>query len=179
MKLDEIWKEIKGFEGLYAVSNLGHVKSLPRICMKMEGRQMKEYLYCGKVLQPFKDAKDYQVVRIYKNGQKYDRKVHRLVAEAFLPNPSGLPQINHKDENKRNNAAANLEWCDANYNMNYGTRPSKTSRPLSQLSKNGSFVASFPSIKIASIRTGICRVNIGAAAHGKRKSAGGYRWQFI
>lgn len=104
----EIWKSIKGYEGLYEVSNLGRIKSL------WYGRE--------KILKPYKNKDGYLQVILSKNGKVKNFRVHRLVAEAFIPNPMGLPEINHLDENKANNVINNIEWCDRNYNINYGSR---------------------------------------------------------
>ena len=113
----EEWKDIKGYEGLYQVSNLGRVKSLSNTNTRKE-----------KILKPIYHARYYQIT-LSKNNIRIQYRVHRLVAEAFIPNPDGLPIINHKDENPLNNNVDNLEWCDSKYNNNYngkGKRISKT-----------------------------------------------------
>lgn len=102
---DEEWKDIKGYEGLYQVSNYGDVLSL---CKNITLRQTEK--------------QNYLFVYLSKNGIKKQFAVHRLVAEAFIPNPDNYPQVNHKDENPSNNFVENLEWCDVRYNNNYGTR---------------------------------------------------------
>lgn len=101
--MKEIWKNIMDFNG-YQVSNLGRIRSL------------KTY----KVLKQ-KTNKGYKSSCLFKCGKIYYRYTHRLVAEAFIPNPKNLPCINHKDENPSNNCVNNLEWCDYAYNVNYGT----------------------------------------------------------
>lgn len=101
--MEEIWKSIPGFED-YTVSNLGRV-------MNKHGRIMK--------LSNHKQG--YKLIGLKKDKKLYCRQVHRLVALAFIPNPDNLPQVNHKDECKTNNCVDNLEWCDAKYNINYGT----------------------------------------------------------
>ena len=111
----EEWKDIKGYEGLYQISNKGRVKSLYNK---------------GKILTPGKDKDGYSIVSLYKNKIKKTNKVHRLVAQAFLSNPDNLPQVNHKDENKLNNCVENLEWCSVEYNINYGTRNERTRKKL-------------------------------------------------
>ena len=114
----EHWKDIEGYEGLYQVSDLGRVKALNYNKTGME-----------RVLSAGKDTGGYMYVILHKNGKGKMCSVHRLVAQAFIPNPNGLPEINHKDECKTNNIVSNLEWCTAKYNMNYGngakTRHSK------------------------------------------------------
>lgn len=109
MQIEEIWKPVAGYEELYAVSNLGRVKSL-------------NYNHTGKekILKPFK-TNGYLLVGLSKKGKVKRFLVHRLVASAFIPNPKGLPEINHLDENKANNVATNIEWCDRWRNMHYGT----------------------------------------------------------
>ena len=106
----EIWRDVVGYEGLYKVSNFGRIKSLPR-----NGTVKYERLLRQKV-----SNKGYCTVALSKHNKTKYKSVHRLVAEAFLDNPKGLPLINHKDENKLNNYVDNLEWCDAHYNMTYG-----------------------------------------------------------
>lgn len=115
MEKEEIWKDIEGYEGLYQVSNLGRVRSFDRI--DRLGR-----LRPGVILRPLMNTYGYIQVSFCKEGKEKKLQVHRLVAQAFIPNPEGLPQINHKDENPKNNRVDNLEWCDGKYNCNYGTR---------------------------------------------------------
>lgn len=116
MNINEQWRPVKGFEGLYEVSNLGRVKSL---------KYGKE-----KILKPEKTKKGYLFVILYRNRKRKFFKVHRLVATAFLPNPEGLPEVNHRDEDKTNNVVSNIEWCDRRYNMNYGTLQERISSAL-------------------------------------------------
>ena len=110
----EVWKDIKGFEGKYQVSNLGRVKSLERtVEYERFGRLVKETVN-EIILSQFKDPlqKRY-IVFLYKNGVKYARRVHRLVAEAFVPNPENLKSVIHKDGNLINNEASNLLWSSS------------------------------------------------------------------
>ena len=102
----EEWRAVPGYEGLYEVSNKGNVRNVRR----------------NTLLRLSKDCYGYIQVSLYKNGRRTGLRVHRLVTEAFLPNPDNLPEVNHKDEDKTNNRVENLEWCDHKYNMNYGTR---------------------------------------------------------
>lgn len=101
--MDEIWKDIKGYEGLYQVSNLGRVKSLGNLQNKKE-KLLKTNICNG-----------YYAVYLYKNSKKKICLCHRLVAEAFIPNPKNLPFVNHKDDNKLNNRMDNLEWRTCKY----------------------------------------------------------------
>lgn len=98
-------KPVKGYEGLYSVDDTGTV-----------------YGWKGQPLKPHDNGYGYLIVDLHDlSGEKKHKKVHRLVAEAFLPNPKNLPEINHKDENKHNNFVSNLEWCTSSYNKRYGT----------------------------------------------------------
>lgn len=112
--MKEEWKDIKGYEGLYKISNLGRVKSLP----KHAGRSYRK----ERILKNSIDKDGYIKVTLCKNNKTSFLSIHRLLAIAFIPNPNNFPQINHKDENKQNNNLNNLEWCTCKYNINYGTR---------------------------------------------------------
>ena len=114
----EEWKNVIGYEGLYEVSNIGNVRNVRR----------------NTLLKLSKNNYGYIQVYLYKNGIRTGLKVHRLVAEAFLPNPDGLPQVNHKNEDKSDNRVDNLEWCDHKYNINYGHR---TENAINTRVKNG------------------------------------------
>ena len=105
--MTEIWKNIEGYEGKYQVSNLGQVKS-------MIGQE--------KVLHPKKHRNGHLQIGLHKDKKRKTMYIHRLVAQAFIPNPDNLPGVNHKDENPNNNNVDNLEWCTQKYNCNYGTR---------------------------------------------------------
>ena len=142
--MQEEWKNIIDYEGLYQVSNLGRVKSLN---YKHTGRE--------KILKSSVDKIGYMYVGLCKNGKRKHYLVHRLVAEVFISNPNNLAQVNHKDENKHNNCVENLEWCDAKYNINYGTaterrRKTNTNHPsyskvVLQYDLNGNFIKEWPS----------------------------------
>ena len=119
--MKEIWKDIKGYEGLYKVSNLGNVKSL-----KINAN-----------IKPSKGRK-YIGVNLYKNGVTKTKSIHRLVAEHFIDNPNNKPCVNHIDCNRTNNKASNLEWCTYKENNNYGNHDIKkrVSRLKTYLIKN-------------------------------------------
>lgn len=113
--MKEIWKDIEGYERYYQVSNLGRVKSLARIVK----RKFNNYTVRERILKarPDKDGYKYLVLCISCKAKTF--QVHRLVANAFIPNPDNLPCINHKDENPSNNCVENLEWCTYSYNNTY------------------------------------------------------------
>lgn len=114
----EIWKDIKGYEGLYQVSNLGRVKGLDRYVKNNHSvRYVKE-----RILKPNKNKDGYFTISFWVNGKMKQYYVHRLVAEAFLDNPNNYPIVNHRDETSSNNNSSNLEWCSYKYNNDYGTR---------------------------------------------------------
>ena len=128
--LEEIWTDVKGYEGLYQVSTLGQVRSLDRI-YEYQSSAGKNYtrLIKGQILKQSYYLK-YMGVGLSVKGVTKNCLVHRLVAEAFIPNPNNLPQVNHKDEDPSNNCVDNLEWCSASYNVNYGARNDLVSTAL-------------------------------------------------
>ena len=125
MTENEVWKDVVEYEGLYEVSDKGNVRGVAR--KDTLGRNRK-----GRMLKPGYTSRGYLQVGLSKNGKSKTRTVHRLVAEAFIPNPNGLPQVNHRDEDKDNNNVENLEWCDSKYNINYGTRSERFARTRSK-----------------------------------------------
>ena len=121
--MSEIWKDIEGYEGLYKVSNLGRIKSLP----KFHKTRYSGYMKKERILKPRFDTYGYLMVVLCKNKKEKNYLVHKLVANAFIPNTKNYDCINHKDEDKTNNCVDNLEWCDRYYNNNYGTRNKRIS----------------------------------------------------
>ena len=184
MTMEEIWKNIEGYEALYQVSNLGRVRSFGRDLMrKSRYGTMAPYHISGRVLKPLHSQGDYCYVHLFdKDGTSTNHKVHRLVAKAFVPNPDNLNEVNHIDEDKDNNRADNLEWCKHAYNCNYGTRnersKAKRSEPIQQLDADGNVVAEYPSAIEAQRATGTNRKRIRMCCNGKYKTAGGYCWKF-
>lgn len=164
--MKEIWKDIKGYEGLYQISNLGNVKSFPR-----NGTSKKE-----KIRKPNTDRYGYHYITLYKNGKNKTFKIHRLVALAFIPNPSpnNYDIINHKNKIRNDNCVSNLEWCDCKYNNQY-------SRAIAvyQYDTNHNLIKKWNCIREAARRTRTDNRDIGKCCKGKLKKAGGYIWEYV
>lgn len=157
----EKWREVPGYEGLYEVSDLGRIRRN------------------GKLLKPDNhNTRGYLQVALSKNGTVRRVYIHRLVASAFINNPNNYPQINHRDEDKTNNAVSNLEWCDSKYNINYGTRNEKVSKPVLQYDRLGNFIREWPSASKVEEEIGIIQQNISSCCLGHRNSAGGFVWRY-
>lgn len=182
----EIWRPVVGYEGLYEVSDQGRVRSL------QSGKWRNR-----RILKLGKNPNGYLYVKLCKDGKGEGMRVHRVVAEAFIPNPNHLATVNHKDEDKTNNFASNLEWMSHKDNINYGSHNRrmaealakamagvnvnnpKLSKPVQQLDKaTGKVLAAFPSTVEAERITGIAHSSICACCNGKCKSAGGYVWRY-
>ena len=167
--MKEIWRDIKGYEGKYMVSNTGKVKSL-------------NYNRTGKegIMESHVNVYGYLRVKLCKDGRKKWYMINRLVAQAFLPNPDNLPEVNHKDEDKTNNCVDNLEYCSSSYNKNYGTRTKrsaeKLSKPVFSVNKESGLIMWWQSAHEAERCTGINQGHICACCNGKLKSAGGHIW---
>lgn len=180
----EIWKDIKGYENIYQISNLGNVKNIKK----------------DKLLKPFISNKTgYLQIDLSKNGIKERFSIHRLVCIAFIPNYNGYKYVNHKDESRVNNNVNNLEWCTQKYNCNYGNRNKKIGEKSSQrkhtketkekisvaLSKailqydlKGNFIKEWRNGYMAQKVLNISYSNINECCNNKRKTAGGYIWRF-
>ena len=167
--MNEEWRDIKGYEGLYQVSNLGRVKSF----------NYRGHEGCIGILTPRLDGKGYEMVALYKEGKVRNTKVHRLVAQAFIPNPNNYPQVNHKDENKTNNDVKNLEWCTNEYNHNYGTRNERVGKSLSKKVICITTGEIFNSMREACRKYNIHTGSMTECCQGKRKTAGGYKWKYF
>ena len=170
----EEWLNIAGFDG-YQISNTGKVKSLERKTSFKNGyRIVRE-----RILKPIINTKGYQQVQLCRDGKIKHILVHRLVAEAFIPNPDNLTQVNHKDENPLNNNVENLEWCTAIYNLNYGTRTQRAvkskSKPVRCIETN----QIFHSTADVQRKLGFSQGNICDCCNGKRKSAYKYHWEYV
>ena len=182
----ERWKTIPGFKGIYHISDRGRLKSFKE-CSN------------GKVLKLTNSKGDYFAITLQSKGKVRHTRIHRLVAEAFIPNPLNLPEVNHIDGNKQNNRVDNLEWCTPRQNANHAikTNPGIVAKmnlynqyirpkPIIQFDKNGNRICWFISATDASKSTGVCARNILQVANRTpyndkghvRKSAGGYVWRF-
>lgn len=130
----------------------------------------------GRILKPEYSNKGYACVVLRKNGNNYKFRVHRLVAELFIPNPDNLPEVNYKDENKSNNKASNLEWCTHKENMN----SYKENHPDAVCNEKAVYCFDldehFKSASDAAVHTGVCRSSITKVCTGQQKSAGGMLW---
>jgi len=179
--ITEIWKDIKGYEGRYQVSNMGRVKSLERVTIRKDGSKLpvKE-----RILKPCTKPNGYlQVVLCASSGKRETPKIHRLVCEAFHENPKNKPCVNHIDENKANNVASNLEWCTYEENLNHGTHNARSakarSKPVGQYTLEGELVKVWQSTMEVERELGFLNGNISAAARGEYKAAYGYVWKYI
>ena len=165
--MNEIYKDIQGYEGKYQISNLGNVYSL----------------ITNKILKPRLTLDGYYQVDLYKNGVKKHLYVHRLVAQSFLDNPKNYKIVNHKDENSTNNIVSNLEWCNSTYNNNYGNCKRKISEAnsikINQYDMDGNFIKQWNSMKEASETLKLSRGNICLCCEGIRNKTGGYRWRYL
>lgn len=162
---DEEFRQIKGYEGLYEVSNKGRV-----------------YSHISKKFMTTNTLRNgYPSVLLSKGKEEVFKFIHRLVAEAFVPNPNNYPVVNHKDENRTNNAAENLEWCTTKYNLNYGSRNKKLSEslgiPIVCIDRFGTKTR-FKSARDAAKKLGILTTSICNAVKGRAKTAGGYFWKY-
>ncbi|MCR5578624.1 MAG: hypothetical protein K6F74_05360 [Prevotella sp.] len=192
---NEVWLDIQGYEGVYQISCYGRIKSLPRT------KRYGSFVYPAKIIKSYlgkAPKNNYYIVVLQKDGAKSTKRVCRLVASAFIDNPSNLPQVNHIDENTHNDTAWNLEWCTASYNNSYGEHPKKVSKaakertrtgkcfdgsafqgnmvaPVLQYDLDGNFIREFESVKEArekySSRVQDC-------LSGKATQAGGFQWKY-
>lgn len=160
--MKEIWKPIKGYEGLYEVSNFGRIR---------------------RYLQLNTNNKGYKHITLIKDNKKTDVSIHRLVAEAFLPNPDNLPCVNHKDENPSNNFVNNLEYCTYKYNSNYGTaqqrKSHKLSKPVCQYTLDNELIKIWSSLTECKNKEGFNIGHIYECCRGIRKTHKGFKWSYF
>lgn len=187
--MEEVWKDIEGYEGLYQVSNLGRIKSVKRIvnCKNEAKLSIKE-----KILIQAKGTRGYKFVRLSKNNKSKTIRVHKIVAKAFIPNKNNGKVINHLDCNVENNCVSNLEWCTQSENVKYSWKlgrceisrkalleNSKNRRKkINQYDLNGKFIQQYSSMIEASRKFNIKYQNISDCCRNIIKKSGGYIWRY-
>lgn len=165
--MEEIWKEIEGYDGFYQISNFGRVKSF------YNHNNIKE-----RYLKLLIDKDGYFYVDLNLNGNNKKHKVHRLVASAFIENKNNLPQVNHLDENKQNNHVNNLEWCTAQYNNIYGNRLNKVRKRVSQFDLKNNLVKEWNSAIEIEKTLGFFATGIIRCCKNKSKTCYKYIWKY-
>ena len=176
--MNEIWKDIAGYEGYYQVSNLGRVKSVSRKVSNGHGMVAKE----ERILQPNTLAKGYYQVTLYNGETRKCFQVHRLVASAFIPNVDGYPQVNHRNGDKQDNRADNLEWCDNSMNQLHAWKTGLQKphfcgggvprKKVALLDEQGEIERVFDSIRAASLFLGCSTpANLSHMLNGKRQKS--------
>ena len=173
--MQEVWKDIPGFKGLYQVSNMGRIKSFRK--------SSKFGCPAEFILKNTVANNGYAQVTLYSDKKRSKILVHRLVADAFIPNPNNYPQVNHIDENPLNNCVDNLEWCTAKYNNDFGTARlrasiTKSEKKVEQYLPTGEFLACYVCMSVASRITGISKHKIKDCCLGHSKTGGNYVWKY-
>lgn len=166
--MEEEWRPVKGYEGLYEVSNMGRVKSLYR------GKE--------RIMSTSDDSSGYKRVKLTKQTIK-GKSVHRLVAEAFIPNPMNLPVVNHLDGDKHNNCVFNLEWCtmkeNANHAIKTGLMKPMTNPKQIMAYKGDKLIGVFRSISECANKLNCNKRHISDVIHGKRKTHHGFSFRLV
>lgn len=190
MEIKEEWRDIKGFEGLYMVSNLGRVKSLSRVITEING---KKRVSKEKILKSKRISSGYRAVILYKDRKEKTMYIHRLVAQAFLQNNNNYTDVNHKDGNKENNILSNLEWVTRSYNIKhaYNTGLRKVyidkaqeaalkikSLPVLQFDDNNVLLAEYRSITQAALQTNVSPYSIKKSCMGELNNNANYIWRY-
>lgn len=174
---EEVWKDVEGYNGDYQISNLGNVKSF----------KYKK----PRILKPHYDKRGYARLILRKDNNDFGHYIHRLVAQAFIPNPNNYPEVNHKDENPRNNTISNLEWCTKKYNNNYGTKIERTkantnyleiadknSIPVLQYDLQGNFIKKWKSANECKRTLGYDNSFIAKCCRGEMYTAYKHIWKY-
>lgn len=187
--MKEEWRTIKGTNDKYSVSNLGSVKRNEHYTIVSPTSQHPngtKMFYREKGVKGYINKEGYKIVYLQASDKKIVKKVHRLVAEAFIPNPNNLSQVNHKDEDRLNNSVQNLEWCDAKYNANHGTRKDKLRKisgiRVAQYDLSGNLIKIWDSISQASqyfgAKTTACIRRVCKKEPG-RNTYKGFVWRYV
>ena len=180
--MKEIWKDVPNYENLYQVSNFGNIRTVFRY-KTIYNYKCKNFIKIPLrqiVLKGSTSKYGYKQVILTKNNKCELKLVHRLVAQAFIPNPNNLPQVNHIDENKHNNCVNNLEWCTSKYNMNYGTLPRRIAtnfyKKVNQYDLDDNFIKTWNSIKEANVYYNTSHIS--ECCRGRLKQVKGYIWRY-
>lgn len=177
--MEEIWKAVIGYEGRYEVSNKGRIKRLLRVVV---GRNKHVYSIKEAFLIPSRDKDGYLVCKLRNGMTRKQLRVHRIVAEAFIPNPNQYPEINHRNEIVSDNSVYNLEWCNSKYNTNYGTgiyrRSLSIRKRIYQCTFDGTVISVYPSVSEESRQLKISKGNISSCLTGRIKSTSGYYFTY-
>lgn len=187
--IEEIWKDIPGYEGMYQASTLGRIRSVDRIVMKRHpSGRMVEGRFKGKVLKLTPTPYGYLCCNVCREGEKPHREqAHRLVAMTFVDGYFEGADVNHIDENKQNNRVENLEWCTRKQNINHGTHNERatawmeeTKRPVLKLSLSGEVLERFGSVREAARAVNANHDHIAGCCEGRygHKTCKGYRWRY-
>lgn len=189
--MEELWKPVKDYEGLYEVSNLGNVRSIAHTTRVFRYGKPMDVFHPSKVLKPQERSHGYLAVCLYgkggKNGRFTQTSVHRMVAEAFVPNPRGCSEVNHIDEDKQNNRADNLEWCTRRENIRHGTCIERSvkkrinnvprQRAIQRYDLDGNLIDEFINAWDAERKLGIKKHCIYNSLY-KGQRGNGYYWKF-
>lgn len=180
--MEEIWKDIPGYEGLYQASNLGNIKSLKREHY-IPSINKKIWILKEKILKQALCKDGYKIVVLTRNKKRKTYTVHKLIAMTFIPKIKNKTQVNHKDGNKLNNSIKNLEWCNNSENIRHAYNNNliditKKYKKINQYDLEGNFIKQWNSMKEAGEKLNICRQNISMCCRGLRKKTNNYVWRY-
>lgn len=174
---NEVWVPICGYEEVYKISSFGNIKRVSKYGKNID-----------TLLSPYMNEKGYLKVGLSVNGKRKIFKVHRLVAYHFIENKEFLQEVNHKNSIKTDNNVHNLEWCTRKQNMIHASvnnlikkrigKDNKGSRPVIQYSLSGEFIKKWDCLEEAKKGIGVKSAHIGCVCKGKRKQAGGFKWEY-
>lgn len=181
--MEEIWKDIEGYEGLYQVSNMGRVRSLERTRSMNQDRVRKPVPVPGRILVPQKKKAGYLGVVLSKDGKQRNVRIHCIVAKSFLPNPEGKPQVNHINGIKSDNRLSNLEWATNSENQQHalatGLRDmSQRRKAIFQYDMSGKFIRSWNGAVEVEKETGMSQRYVASCCRGEERSAYGFVWKY-
>lgn len=177
--MKEIWNPVKGYEGLYEVSNYGRVKRVAHSYISKRGitEQLKE-----RALKNHKYPNGYEYVVLSKNTEVHTRLVHRLVADAFIPNPNNYPVVDHINAKQNDNRACNLRWCTPSMNsrnpLTYQKQFTSHGTEVDMLSLSGEYIRSFVTISQAAREMGVSFSAISKCVTGESNTSAGYKWRY-